>query len=377
MDSQTYDEDTLTGPFIGFVVGTVLFGLTILQASQYYFQFPKDTLFCKLKVGTVCALDVSHFVFSVSLFHANFISTRWRASGSGVLVKNDWSLKALSMTQTLLIVLVQIIYLQRIYTLSNIPALNKKTFTRIMNAVICLIGLCAICIGAVFCYKVQNVRVAFTAADSGDQSWVIYLGFGAAACLDAIIAALTCFVLHKNRRDIGLGYISRRSNRLLLSLFRYSLATGILTTLAATLVIVLYLERPTTTDYLSVTFITTRLYTNSVLSFVQNVRRQLNNQDTSGTTGMKAPAEIVFTRRPENHRRHPDVEAPLVLITDSDSEFDANSQHLSVYSPYYSSLQARKRQIEELEEIRNNLRSSLSPTLNIWFKGSINRRSSL
>jgi hypothetical protein len=66
MDFRTYDEDILVGPFIGFIVGTMyerferdeisslmtlrLFGLTILQASHYYYRFTNDSVFCKLKV---------------------------------------------------------------------------------------------------------------------------------------------------------------------------------------------------------------------------------------------------------------------------------------------------------------------------------------
>lgn len=56
------------------------------------------------------------------------------------------------------------------------------------------------------------------------------MGFGAIAGIDSLITAMMCFVLYKNRRDIGIHHLSRHSGRLLLNLITYALATGLITT---------------------------------------------------------------------------------------------------------------------------------------------------
>lgn len=67
-------------------------------------------------------------------------------------------------------------------------------------------------------------------ADIQMNQWVIYLGFASTALFDIIIAGMMCFVLYKNRLNIGISHISRHSNRLLLNLITYALAAGLVTT---------------------------------------------------------------------------------------------------------------------------------------------------
>ncbi|KAF5350489.1 hypothetical protein D9756_008717 [Leucocoprinus leucothites] len=127
MDS-THDASPLAAPFIGFIVGTVLFGVTLLQAYQYYLRYPKDSVACKLKVLVVCALDSLHFILGANIVYEFLITNSGSVKTS---TKNTWyvstilfynsyfvfaykrpfsyrSLKALAATQATLIVLVQL-----------------------------------------------------------------------------------------------------------------------------------------------------------------------------------------------------------------------------------------------------------------------------
>jgi hypothetical protein len=65
------------------------------------------------------------------------------------------------------------------------------------------------------------------------------MGFGTTTGIDIVITAMMCLVLHKERMDIGVDYISRRSDKMLRSLITYALATGFVTSFASLLVIVL------------------------------------------------------------------------------------------------------------------------------------------
>ncbi|KAF9449693.1 hypothetical protein P691DRAFT_539640 [Macrolepiota fuliginosa MF-IS2] len=249
MDSEN-GANALAAPFLGFIVGSIFFGVTILQSYQYYIQYPNDSLSSKIKVATVCLLDFLHFAFSTALMYALLISN----SGT-ISTKNFWSLKALGTTQSILIDLVQMIYLQRIYRLSRIPTLSKSVF-RFIKVGICLVALCAVGVATVWCYELQRAKVII--GFNGNTKWVIYLGFGTTALLDTVITAMTCFVLYRNRLEIGIDHISRQSNKLLSNLIRYALATGLITTLASILGMILYLIWPNTLFYVSVAFPITR-----------------------------------------------------------------------------------------------------------------------
>ncbi|KAF9445079.1 hypothetical protein P691DRAFT_777823 [Macrolepiota fuliginosa MF-IS2] len=391
------DGNTLAAPFVGFVVGTALVGVTLLQSYQYFMRYPNDTMFYKAKIAALSLLDLLHFVFSADIMYTFLISN------FGVMevpTKNTWSIKALGTTQVTVVVLVQLIYLGRIYALSRNPLLNGKLFSRLMTVIIYIIGSCAIGVGIVFCYELQRIKFILS-LDTG-LKWVIYFGFGTAAIIDTIIAAMMCFVLYKNKLDIGID-IRPRINMVLSNLIMSALATGLLTSFVSVLYIILFFVRPDTLLYIAVTFSVTRLYTNSALAMV-NARRQLN-ADLTETEDLKSQSTIVFPRltstpsirsRSRRNNSHigtsirPDAQnsRSTVAGSDSGSDYDVEAQahnttHADPHSPYYSPLEARK-QLEPLLQVQEPLKmggrswmASWKAQRQIWFGFPIDRRSTL
>ncbi|KXN90769.1 hypothetical protein AN958_03656 [Leucoagaricus sp. SymC.cos] len=419
MEAPT-NGDTLAAPFIGFTTGTALFGITLTQAYHYFARYPNDSLSCKIKVSAAwyvryqtwllafldarrrCSLlDLLHFVFSAALMYTFLISKFGIAQAA---TKNMWSLKALGTTQVrdeylslglsrftdiggihqaVLIVLVQIIYLRRIVTFSSIPAFNGEVFSRAVQVAVGLVGCAAAAVGIAFCYELQKLDAILSL--TGNTEWVVYMGFGATAAIDIIITGMMCFVLYKNRADIGVSYMSRQSDRLFRSLITYALATGIITTGASLLVIILYIARPNSLFYIAVTFLVPRLYTNSLFAMLDSVRRHINN-DAVDTQDLQPQSSIVFARlttaptmRVRNARRTTtNIDTSVsngtrrnqrVILTtagsdseSSDGDVEAQKHQLSpglqdvnLYSPYYSPLEVRKKmnmmfKVQEPEE---------------------------
>jgi hypothetical protein len=62
-------QDLLTPPYLGFMVGTVLFGTTVLQAYQYYLNYAQDLRARKLIAAAVCISDAVHFGFSANMVY--------------------------------------------------------------------------------------------------------------------------------------------------------------------------------------------------------------------------------------------------------------------------------------------------------------------
>ncbi|KAF5347318.1 hypothetical protein D9756_009914 [Leucocoprinus leucothites] len=263
-----------------------LFGSTILQAYQYFLQYyEKDSRLCKTEVAVVCILDLLHLVFATDIMYMFLVTSSGAVDPAG---RVPWSIKALGVTQAALIVSVQLLYLKRIYSLARKPTFNSEGVTKLVVVLVLLIGTCAIGTGIVFCYELEHFE-SIQSFGRGISDWVIYLGFGATSLIDIAIAALMCFLVHKNKFE----FLSSQLNRILSSLALYALSTGLITAFMAIVVIVLYVARPNTFVYIAITFFTTRLYTNSLLAMFHS--RKKYNAISQETRSLELVSNIKFS----------------------------------------------------------------------------------
>ncbi|KAF7759806.1 hypothetical protein Agabi119p4_11501 [Agaricus bisporus var. burnettii] len=275
---SSYDSDTLAPPFVGFVIGTALFGATILQAYQYFKNYSDNSIMMKLQVSIICLLDALHLVFSSKLMYTFFISNFGSVVDS---TRNVWSFKAIGITQSILIVCVQMLVLAGVCPEKNIHAFPTPELGPLETDQ----G-----VGVVVCYKVLHVDVILSFGT--DSEWMIYLGFGATTILDISIALMMCFVLHKNKLNINQHGITMGIVEVLSTLIKYAFGTGLLTAFASFLVIVSFVARPNTLFYIGVSLSVPRLYTNSFLVML-NIRRQLNDK-LKATPELEKISGLVF-----------------------------------------------------------------------------------
>ncbi|KAJ3568018.1 hypothetical protein NP233_g5981 [Leucocoprinus birnbaumii] len=299
-----HDSTPLAAPFIGFIVGTVEYALHFL--SYHLIQ-------------ALRTLDALHFILGAILMYAFLItnsgsvatSTKntccellpiWLSTGSNHWISSPGGNIGADR-----------FYLERIYRFSKNPILNGEKFRFFIKVALTVIASAAVSIGIAFAYEVQ--RVTEIPRLGGNLQWLIYLGYIAIASIDFSITVMMCYVLYKNRLEIGINHISRHSNRLLSNLISYALATGLVTTLFAVLGLMLYIARPDTFLYISVMFCITRLYANSMLAMF-NVRKRLSSglvtdslnlgESTSGVVFQHGSLPIfssTFTRRRQDNSR--------------------------------------------------------------------------
>ncbi|KAF8970628.1 hypothetical protein BDZ97DRAFT_1790195 [Flammula alnicola] len=209
-------------------------------------------------IGVVCLLDTLHLVFSMYLVYSLVIQLLgYSVAGPHVL----WSLKALGSVQVVLIVLVQGFYLFQIWRLSS-NLLLAKTFTRAAQLFVIVIALFALAVAVIFTSQLQKIDVIN--GFSQNFEYIVYLGFGATAIVDCSIAVAMCLLLHKS----SAGTI--KSETVLESLIQYFIGSGLMTSLAAILCIILYVAQPNTLLYLGMELSVTRLYANSLLAMYDN-----------------------------------------------------------------------------------------------------------
>ncbi|KIM37881.1 hypothetical protein M413DRAFT_448151 [Hebeloma cylindrosporum] len=292
-NTNTTFEDlhtTLAAVFYGFSVGAILFGITIRQAYQYYTSPSNDPIVQKLVIGLVCLLDAFHLAFSMYLVYSFILQAAGFSQASGNVL---WSLKALGSTQVFLIILVQGFYLSQIWRLSGNLLLPRK-FSLAIQIFVVFIALFALAVAVIFFTQLQKIDVVHSF--STDFVYMVYLGFGSTAIIDCAIATAMCLLLYRS----SAGTI--KSETVLETLIQYFIGSGLLTSFAAIMCIVLYVAQPNTLLYLGMEFSVTRLYANSLLA-MSNARRHLRDR-LDETMELRLPNNLFFTEPDQMTQQH-------------------------------------------------------------------------
>ncbi|KAF8803282.1 hypothetical protein BYT27DRAFT_7195886 [Phlegmacium glaucopus] len=275
------NEKDLGAAFFGFVAGTVLFGITISQAFQYFMKYASDRKYRKQFVMYICFLDALHFALSTYMMYCLLvIPTENEISGTRVV----WSFKAVGTIQTVVVISVQYFYLYQIWTLSGIQTIHRN-IGRFVRVSVLTVLLYALGMGIVFLSHLE--RVTTILSFSGTFQDIIYLGLGSTAFIDCGIAGIMSVVLRKSSRTT-----SRRSIDLIRFLVLYFVGTGFLTAIAAVLAMSLYIAKPSTLLYLTVEFSIIRLYVNAILALFNSKDRLQKRMDES--IELRIPSLLLF-----------------------------------------------------------------------------------
>ncbi|PFH50381.1 hypothetical protein AMATHDRAFT_61218 [Amanita thiersii Skay4041] len=260
-------RNSLGAAFFGYVLGVVLYGISIMQVYVFFIRYPNDALFRKVAITVLCVLDTLHLAFSTHMIYFFLIEHLGDFITSS---RPIWSLKALGIVQVLTIWLVQFLYLGRIWRLTSSSHFSKSKWCAFaINAGIIMLMAMAIAVGLIFIVKLIQIESILSRSKSFE--WVVYLGFGMTAFVDATIALCMSILLHVK---VSGEDIWNSTNNVVTKIIRYSVCTGLATSLVSIIYIILYAARPSTLYYLGIEFSITRLYTNSILA-MYNARKGL------------------------------------------------------------------------------------------------------
>jgi len=253
----------LGAALIGLVIGAVLFGITTLQAYQYFTKYSEDALWLKISVIILCLLDTIHLCFSVHMIYFYLIDKFGEADAVYEIV---WSIKGLSIVQVMLIWLVQALYLARIWKLSSKMIVSTRIKTSVLVGIIVTV-IVAFGIGVLFIVEISGQKRGLSIASF---RWEILLAFGVTIVIDLGIAGFMSFLLYKSQTGI------KRTDSTLFTLIQYVISTGLLTSVAALIYVLLFVIKPDSFLYLAQEFSMTRLYANSFLAMM-NARGSLRD----------------------------------------------------------------------------------------------------
>ncbi|KAF7329419.1 hypothetical protein MKEN_00203900 [Mycena kentingensis (nom. inval.)] len=255
-------DDTLGAVFLGVIFSCILFGISTLQVYLYYHFYPSDSRLHKFSVAILWILDVLHVALTVSA------SYRYGVRGFGDLLGLGevlWEVKLLVAVNVLIILLVQSLYAYRVWVLGGYHH-------GVLGYLVCGVVLGGFAVGIVLSYATYTVD-HFVEIES--ISWAIYVSFTASTAIDIILSGAMCFYLLKSQ---GAG---RVLNSRIAVLMQYTLSCGVFTSLCSVACLLSFVVAPDTLTFLAMSFILTRLYTNSFMAML-NARPRQRSPDSSG-----------------------------------------------------------------------------------------------
>ncbi|KDQ59985.1 hypothetical protein JAAARDRAFT_32345 [Jaapia argillacea MUCL 33604] len=282
--------------YIGIVVGSILFGITILQVYIYCNRGFADGLLLKLSVAALCFLDGLHLVFVVHVGYRYLIVD---VNDPGVLEKSFWSLRATPIARILVARLVQCIYLGRIWRMLS-KAIGKSRGRYLMIIIVVVAAFLCIAAGAVVIVALATESGASTQF----RGWPGWLEFTSSAFLDCCITVLMIVVL---RRGLNGG---QRMKTLVSALIQYAIASGFVTSVACVTYLVLYERVTNSLAYGAMEAIVSSLYANSLLAML-NARAHLREQLAGGPITVEVSERMQFRRRNSSSLNETPKELPI------------------------------------------------------------------
>ncbi|EDR06567.1 uncharacterized protein LACBIDRAFT_300118 [Laccaria bicolor S238N-H82] len=248
--------DTVGALLIGTLFSVFLFGVVTLQTHLYFTQFREDHWSTKALVGGIWLLEVGHTIaICYEIYHATIVLygrpdklTQFPALGATLTIGG------------LITLLVQGFFALRVWKVLPDP------FRYV--GLVCGLASFARMIGSTF-LSYQGITTPSAAQYAVQWKWLITTLLVGGAIIDVTIAASMVYYLHKSRKN-AFSKVARLLDRLV----AYTIRTGLLTSVSAVALLICFLSIPETLIWLALYTFLAKLYSNSLLSAL-NERREM------------------------------------------------------------------------------------------------------
>ncbi|KAI0676961.1 hypothetical protein C8Q78DRAFT_1073714 [Trametes maxima] len=268
--ARTRLATTLGPTFLGFAGTCMLYGITSLQTWMYFNYDFKDEHPLRGSLNTRVHTQVLLLWFLDTL-HMSFLTASMYQyvvvdfGNIPAMLAPNWTLAAMIIVVLVTNLIVRAIFGMRIWRLSGGHWLMPVFVVNVLS-------LFVLADGTYFAVKGLSVRVL---VEVHHFSWSFYAGLGAEVVADAIVAASQCLLLVRMRTGL------HRTDSLIALMMRYSINTGLLTSICAALILVTFTAQPETFIYFAFYFIYSKLYVNSLLATLNARRTRVLHRETA------------------------------------------------------------------------------------------------
>jgi len=272
---------TLGGFFIGFVLTIILYGFTFFQTYIYFTRYPKDGLWIKLIVGTLCALDTAASALISQTAYYYFIEQFLTPIA---LLNAIPTFCIQNVLNILAATIVQIFYSFRIYQVNGRSS--------VLPLVTSAISLIAFGFGIAMTVQMFHQQRLIVAA-SLPMKVVAGLSQGLAALADIIIVVTLCYAMrpsHNPRMKLPEGafdkYVTFFINR------------GVCFTLIQLAYMCVFVAMPAKQFWIPFQMVVSKIYINSLLLMLNSrdlVHGRGINEEQSMSSARKSSAGMTST----------------------------------------------------------------------------------
>ncbi|KAI0628326.1 hypothetical protein C8Q77DRAFT_1162321 [Trametes polyzona] len=249
---------TIGAVYIGMVVGVMLYGLTIYQAYRYYTLYPNDRLELKAYITVVLLFETFHTLLWTIVCYHYLITEIFDIL---TILNAHWSVRCTLLVTAYTVFLAQTFYAQRVYYVGP-----RYRWLVIPAAMSIMTGITFATIAGVKAFTSMRLITDFK-----NISWLVSAAYGCSVASDAILAGSLVFVLKRIRTN------SERCDTVLDALIKYTVNTGLLTSVFSLLVFIFAIILPGNLIYAAISIVTAKLYANSVLAVV-NSRKSFSDK---------------------------------------------------------------------------------------------------
>ncbi|ETW75229.1 hypothetical protein HETIRDRAFT_412440 [Heterobasidion irregulare TC 32-1] len=310
-------DNTLGALLVGGLISGILYGITCTQTYVYYERGAGDRPSLKAFVALLWLLNTLEFVFDAHMMYFYLISNF--ATPAALTVKPVWSLLIHVLITSITDFLVRAMFARRIYRLSN--------KNMILTGLVLATSTFDLVVGLVITVKAFSLS---SIENLSKLSTLFYLNFAAGTSSDVYIAVVLCYFLNKSRT----GGFNLRTDSIINVLMLYTINTGLLTAVDATLGMILYAAMPNNMVFIAFYIQLSKLYVNAYLAILNN-RELLRDKVSEGVSihlsrithpsANNRPSTTDETTRPGTGKRLEPLE--IVVQTSIDRRTDSQ-QHL-------------------------------------------------
>jgi len=271
-------RDTYGAVFIGLLVSTVLYGVTIIQIWLYCWNYrSRDSTALIAFIAFLFFLDTLHTILCTYSVYWYLILNFGNVANLDI---DMWAINIQADVGALTGYLVQLFYARRVYIMSK---------NVVVSVIIAVLGGIYFGLGFVFTAKAYSLK---RFSRYGGLTWVTCVGMSAATLADILIALSMCWYLYRRRT----GFV--KTDSMIMTMMSYSINSGLLTSILATGMLVSFVALRRTLVWEVFFWLMGKCYVNSFLAM-------LNNRDTLRERSSEEPSNNVLSMQSFRQSRIP------------------------------------------------------------------------
>lgn len=259
-------DTTFGATFIGVVIATFLYGILTLQTYTYWIRYVHDSTFDRTFVLALWVVDTLQLVF---ICYMQYYYTITNYFNPAAMQFNNWSFNMEVGLTAIITFMVQAYFARRAWYFTKRVGSRFTTTrrTQMMGAVIGLTTLTGLGFG-LGSFVMTFILGRFDKFI--EYRWLVGGWLGAAATCDIMIVYMLSTALMTQRTGFG------RTDALIDKLLRYTINTGLLTSIIATVDLIAFCTMNNLV-HLAFNFVLGKLYTNTLLATLN--ARDVNPQN--------------------------------------------------------------------------------------------------